>query len=96
MAPVAASGRIATTYAVLGCALLSGSATAGGLILGLFGFARSVAPVCMGPRLASPRKSLAFAVAFDTHEERVHKLNGVILLGVAVLLAGYCWRFIGG
>lgn len=78
---------VATTYAVAGCALLSGSATAGAALLAVFGAARSVLPVLLGPRLDSSRKALGFAIAFDRHEALVTRLNGITLLLAAVYFA---------
>lgn len=92
---VATRIRVATTYVVLGCALLSGSAAAGALILGAFGAARSLLPVALGPRFACPRGALSFTLKFDTHEGRVGTLNGAALLAAAVLLAGLTRHSLG-
>lgn len=93
---VATRIKVASTYVVLGCALLSGSATAGALLLGLFGGARSVLPVLLAPQAASPRSSLLLALSFDEQEERVGKLNGVILLLAAPFLVAVAWSAWGG
>jgi hypothetical protein len=87
--------KVATTYAAFGFALLSGSAAAGALLLGLFGLARSLLPVVLGPGMASPTRSLGFAVDFDAHEKWVGKLNGVALLLTAALLAFWVWSSAG-
>lgn len=79
--------RAASLYVALGCALLSGSAASGAALLGLFGLARAVLPVTVGPNVASPERAFAFTVAFDRHEERVRRLEGVLLGASAVVLA---------
>ncbi len=89
---VATRIKVATTYAVLGCAFLSGSALAGGFILGAFGAARSVLPVVLGPWVASPKRALSFALKFDDYAGRVGKLNGAVLLAAAGFLAGLAWH----
>lgn len=91
---VATRVKVATTHVVLGCALLSGSAVAGGLILGSFGAARSVLPILIGPRVARPEKSLSTALAFDAYEGLVGKLNGAFLLMAAIWLINSSWRLV--
>jgi hypothetical protein len=93
---VATRIKVATTYAVLGCCFLSGSAAAGGLVLGLFGAARAALPVAVGPRVADPAASLAFTLAFDAYEGAVRRLNGAALLAAAAALTGATARHLLG
>jgi len=89
---VATRIKVATTYAVIGCALLSESAIAGSLILGLFGVARSILPVALAQHAASPERSFSVAQGFSTHEQLVSKLNGVGLLVTSAFLFSIFWQ----
>lgn len=77
---------VATTYAALSFALLSGSPPAGAMTMGLFGVARSLAPVAVAPYIASPLRSLRFAAAVDRYEPWVFRVNGCLLLLAAAAL----------
>jgi hypothetical protein len=84
--------RVATVYAVLLCALFSGSALGGALLMGLFGLVRSLPPALLGPRLSAPETAFAFACRVDGHEPWVARLNTLSLCTAAVLLA-CCWWY---
>lgn len=88
---VATRIKIATTFAALGCALLSGSAVHGALIMGAFGLVRALPPAALGPVLDSPDASRRFSGLIDRHESRVRRLNGLALLAATVLLAAAWW-----
>ena len=75
--------------------LLSGSALAGGFILGAFGAARSVLPVVLVPWVASPKSALSFALRLDDYAGRVGTLNGLVLLAAGGILAGLAWHALG-
>jgi hypothetical protein len=87
---------VATTYAVLACALLSGDPAAGAAILGLFGAARAAPPAAVGPRLRSRGHALGFALALDRYEGRVHRVNGLALLASAAFFAAVSFRLLPG
>jgi hypothetical protein len=89
---VATHVRTTATYAALAAALLAGSGPAGGVVMGLYGLARAVPAVLLGPRLQSPQAALGFACAVDAREASVARLNGLVLLVAAVVLAGLWWR----
>jgi hypothetical protein len=78
--------NVATTYAVFACATASGSIGVGALFLSLFGIARSILPALLGPYVAAPDRSISFAVWFSSHESRIRRLNGLLLLGAAVVM----------
>ncbi len=83
--------KVATTYAVLACALLSGSVLWGAVILATFGLARALLPGLLGPWVASPMASLACSQAIDRQESHVRLLNGLVLLVAGLLLAAGSW-----
>ncbi len=75
-----------TTYALLCCAVLSGSAAAGALWMGLFGLARAVIPLFVSLRLDSPRAALTCAVHFAGFEARARlAAAGVLLIAAGAL-----------
>lgn len=76
---VATRIRLATTYAVLVCAVLSGSAASGAFIMGAFGAARGILPVLAGPRMTSPEQTLALSASLDAYSEPIAKINGLVL-----------------
>jgi sulfite exporter TauE/SafE len=69
-----------TIYALLCCAVLSGSASAGALWMGIFGLARAVIPLFVSLRLDSPRAALACAVRFAGFEPRARLAGAAVLL----------------
>jgi hypothetical protein len=83
--------KVATTYAVLGCALLTGSPLWGAAVVAVFGLARSLPPGLSGPWLTSPAGALRFSRAVGRYEAAVRRLNGLALLTAALLLAAACW-----
>lgn len=91
---VATRIKIATTYIVIGCAFCSGSLITGAIIGGVFGFSRAVLPIVLAPYNTVPGRSLAFALKFNSFDEKVQKINGVALflsgltLGFSTLMPG--------
>jgi hypothetical protein len=83
---------VATTYAVVGCTIVAGSAAEGAALMGLYGAARGFFPVLVGAKLTSPQRALGFAVGFDVYERSVGKLNGLILVTSAVIFAVISWH----
>jgi hypothetical protein len=83
--------KSASFHAALGLALLCGSAAGGATVLGLFGLARALPAGLLGPWLASPVASLAFARRLEGHGGWVGRLNGAALLAGAALLGYFCW-----
>ena len=80
------------TYAVLAAAMSTGSPVLGGLTMMVFGFARALPAVLVGPFAYPPNRSLALAVRLEAWEERVHRASGVALLLAAVILQITNWR----
>lgn len=83
---------VASTYAALAFAMLSGSASRGAVIMATFGVARSLAPVLAAPHIASPIDSLRFGVKADAYEPWVLRANVTLLLVVGALL---CALYVG-
>lgn len=79
--------KAATTYAVFGCALVSGSGAHGALIVGAFGAARSLLPLMFASRFSDPHRALSFAVAFNRHERRVMQWNAALLVVSSLMFA---------
>jgi sulfite exporter TauE/SafE len=79
--------KTATTYAALACALLTGSPLWGGVVMATFGLCRALLPGLLGPWLTSPVEALHFSRTVDRYEPTVRRLNALVLLAAAVLLA---------
>lgn len=75
------------TYATLAAAILARNAAEGALIMAVFGTARALPAVFVGPFVGTPQRSLAAALAVEEWEERVHRASGALLL-VGALLVG--------
>jgi hypothetical protein len=84
---VATRIKTTTTYAALCCALLVGSAGRGGLIMALFGFSRAVPALLAAPLVASPERSIRFAIRLDSYSGMVDKVNAGTQIGAGVALA---------
>jgi hypothetical protein len=94
----AVATRIKTTitYAALCAALLVGSPIRGAIIMGTFGVARALPALIAGPLVASPERSMRFAVHLDRYSTMVARAMAGVLMLAAAASAGGVWAAVAG